>query len=168
MSERSSKLWDEYIRWSLTPASERGSIATKAEWARAKNVTDRTLRRWEQDERFIARMDELSDKVAEERVASAARVVDEVEEDVSADEANYRVIKSKLIEGAAGGNQKDRELYFRTYGKQFVEEEAAARISDFASMDLEDLVAEALTVLGPSAMVAFLEKRGWKVEEVGS
>lgn len=163
MAEKTNKLWDEYIRWSLTPAHER-SIGSKAEWARAKGVTDRTLRRWEQDPRFVERMSDLGSTVAEERVAKAARVVEESDVDVAPDEADYRLVKSQLVEGAKSGNQKSMDLYFRTYGKQFVEEEAASRVSDFASMDLDALVLDALNALSESAIVDFLRGRGWTVE----
>jgi hypothetical protein len=161
---KTTKLWDEYIRWSLTPAHERGTVSSKAEWARAKGVTDRTLRRWEQDERFKERMSELGATVAEARVAKAAKVVDDAEVEVTADEHDYRTVKTQLIESAKTGNQKSMDLYFRTYGKQFVEEEAASRVSDFASMDLDVLVSEAVLALGEVVVADALRAKGWTVE----
>lgn len=165
MADKTMKQWDEYIRWLLLPPSDRGAIGSKAEWARAKGVTDRTLRRWEQDERFKERMSELGSKVAEERVAKAARVVEDADTDVAPDEADYRLVKSQLVEGAKQGNQKSMDLYFRTYGKSFVEEEAASRVSDFANMDLDDLVTEALVALGEDQVAEALRQRGWAVEK---
>lgn len=161
MSDNTNKLWDEYIRWSSLSAGERGAVATKAEWARSKGVTDRTLRRWEQDPRFVARAEELAADIAEGRLSAAAVVVDA---EGTPDESDYRLVKSQLVEGAKQGNQKMMDLYFRTYGKQFVEEEAASRVSDFASMDLDALLANAAVALGEDVLVEHLRSRGWVVE----
>lgn len=162
MSDKPNRLWDEYIRWSLLSPAQRGSVASKAEWSRAKGVTDRTLRRWEQDERFKARLDELSSRVTTD--VGASSVVGDLE--VSADEQDYHVVKSQLVEGAKQGNQKALDLYFRTYGKQFVEEEAASRVSDFSSMDLDALVIEAVVSVGEDSIVSYLRSNGWTVERV--
>ena len=155
------KLWDEYIRWSLLSPNERGSVSSKAEWARAKGVSDRTLRRWEQDERFKERMSVVGEQLVSQKVE---RVVEG--SDMSSDEVDYQLVKSQLVDGAKAGNQKALDLYFRTYGKQFVEEEAASRVSDFANMDLDALVLEAVTALGEDLVAGALRSRGWDVARV--
>jgi hypothetical protein len=57
------------------------------------------------------------------------------------------------------------ELYFKTYGKPFVEEEAASRVSDVAAADLEKLVLEAVVALGEPVVADALRSLGWTVEK---
>ena len=159
MSKKLNPLWDEFIVWSLTPEVERGSVSTEAEWARVKGMTDRTLRRWKDQPDFIARRDELAN------VTRVTRVADVVEGEVTtADEGDYQVVKATLLEGAKTGNPKFLELYFKTYGKPFVEEEAAARSASLAGEDLSVLTAEALVLLGEDVVADALRAQGWTVE----
>jgi hypothetical protein len=159
MSKKINPLWDEFIVWSLTPEVERGSVSTEAEWARVKNMTDRTLRRWKDQPDFIARRDELAN------VTRVTRVADVIEGEVTtADEGDYQVVKATLLEGAKSGNPKFLEMYFKTYGKPFVEEEAAARSASLAGEDLSVLTAEALVLLGEDLVADALRAQGWTVE----
>lgn len=159
MSKKINPLWDEFIVWSLTPEVERGAVATEAEWARVKGMTDRTLRRWKDQPDFVARRDELAN------VTRVTRVADVVEGEVTtADEGDYQVVKATLLEGAKSGNPKFLELYFKTYGKPFVEEEAAARSASLAGEDLSVLTAEALVLLGEDVVAEALRAQGWTVE----
>ena len=145
---------EDFAVWLETPVSRRGSVTSEAKWAEKHGVATRTLRRWKQDPEFV----KLRDRVREDSTSDLP-----VESDGLSDEASYLVVKSKLIEGAAGGNPKYMDLYFKTYGKPFVEEEAAARSADLASFEFEDLVLDALDTLGREALVAGLSRKGWTV-----
>jgi hypothetical protein len=90
---------------------------------------------------------------------SAPTVVD----DDGSDEASYRVVKAKLVEGARSGNPKALELYFKTYGKPFVEDEVAARSLDLENMELPGLVARAVASLAPDELESHLRQLGWTV-----
>lgn len=159
MSVKPNPLWDEFILWSLTSEVERGPVATEAEWARVKGITDRTLRRWKDNPAFVSRREQLAG------VTRVTRIADVVEGEVStADEGDYQVVKATLLEGAKTGNPKFLELYFKTYGKPFVEEEAAARSATLAGEDLSVLAAEALVVLGEDLVAETLRAAGWTVE----
>lgn len=160
MATKINPLWDEFILWGLKPDIERGPIVSEAEWARTHNMTDRTLRRWKDNPAFQARREELANVT---RVTRVADVVDGAEI-VSADEGDYQVVKATLLEGAKTGNPKFLELYFRTYGKPFVEQEAAARSATYAGEDLSVLTAETLVVLGEDLVAQALRKAGWTVE----
>lgn len=161
MSTKVNPLWDEFILWSLKPEFERGFVSSEVEWARTKNITDRTLRRWKDNPIFKARKDELAN------VTRVTRIADVVSGDVSsADEGDYQVVKATLLEGAKTGNPKFLELYFKTYGKPFVEEEAAARSTTFAGEDLSVVTAEALVLLGEDVVVDALRSKGWVVNRV--
>jgi len=55
-------------------------------------------------------------------------------------------------------------LYFKTYGKPFVEEEVAARSASMAGEDLDVLVAEALLAIGEELVAQKMRDVGWTVE----
>lgn len=159
MSTKVNPLWDEFILWSLKPEVERGPVSSEVEWARTKNLSDRTLRRWKDNPAFQVRRDELAN------VTRVTRVADAVSGDINTpDEGDYQVVKATLLEGAKTGNPKFLELYFKTYGKPFVEEEAAARSATFAGEDLSVLTAEALVLLGEDLVAEALRAQGWTVE----
>lgn len=150
-------LWDEFILWSLTPDVDKGEWASENDWAVGHGTTARTLRRWKQNPEFVARREEL------ERVSEVTRIADVDAADLTGDEGDYRVVKSTLVAGAKSGNPKYLELYFKTYGKPFVEEEAASRVSDMATEDLDALVLEAVFALGEDVVVEALRARGWTI-----
>jgi hypothetical protein len=160
MAKKINPLWDEFILWSFMSGAERGSVSSEAEWARVKSMSDRTLRRWKDNPDFVARRLELE---ASTNVSRVSNVVGDGEVS-SADEGDYQVVKATLLEGAKSGNPKFLELYFRTYGKPFVEEEAAARSASLAGEDLSVLAAEALVLLGEDLVADALRAVGWVVE----
>lgn len=156
-------LWDEFILWSFLPEVQRGAVVSEVEWARSKGISDRTLRRWKDLPEFVARRGELAS------VSQVTRVADAVSasgggEVASADEGDYLVVKQTLVEGAKSGNPKYLEMYFKTYGKPFVEEEVASRSASLANEDLESLVLETVLVLGEELVAARLRAAGWTVE----
>jgi hypothetical protein len=161
MSNIAKPQWDEFILWMLKPESARGAIATEVAWAEAHGVTTRTLRRWKSMPGFEARLAELNEvaQVNKSLVAEAGTGVP-----VSGDEGDYQVVKAALVDGAKSGNPKYLELYFKTYGKPFVEEEAASRTSDLTGMDLEDLISQALVSIGPELVAERLRGLGWLCE----
>jgi hypothetical protein len=155
MSSKTTDLQNAFIVWSLKPISERGAIDTETAWAEKHKITTRTLRRWKSLPEFQERLAELSE----------ARSVTSVTEQVAtADEGDYQIVKAALVEGAKNGNPKYLELYFKTYGKPFVEEEAASRSSDLTGLDLEDLVSRALVAVGPELVAGQLRELGWTCE----
>lgn len=152
-------LWDELITWLRMAPSERGSVATQAEWAESHGVSERTIRKWKSDPRFVAREEEIA-----ARYAGVAPKVAAAEVSGEGDsESDYQLVKGTLLQQAKGGNAKAIELYFRTYGKPFVDEENASRATDLSVLELEDLVARALQALGDELVAAGLRERGWTV-----
>ncbi len=148
-------LWESYVGWLNTPVDERDP-SSEVEWAAAHGVSDRTVRRWRTNPRFL----EFADSKSPAAVRQAQEVV------AVGDAASYQQVKSQLVEAAVKGNPKALELYFRTYGKEFVAEEAAARTLDLANVDLEDLVFKTMTALGEDVVAEKLRGLGWKVERV--
>jgi hypothetical protein len=155
MAEKDNPKWRAYITWLNTPEHLRGTVVSEEDWAAANGTSTRTTRRWKQDPAFVDLRDELTDE------AVSALDVSPVE---AGEEATYRAVKAKLVEGARGGNVKSLELYFRTYGKPFVEEEAAARSVDLSNMELPALVARAVAALAPDDLEQVLVSAGWTVQ----
>jgi hypothetical protein len=154
MSEKANAKWKAFALWLDSPEATR-AISTEEEWAASNGTTARTLRRWKQDPEFVALRASLSGAPTVEA------------SDDGSDEASYRVVKAKLVEGARSGNAKALELYFKTYGKPFVEEEVAARTLDLENLELPGLVARAVAAVAPEELEATLTGLGWKVERPG-
>ena len=159
-----NELWDEYIMWLATPVNERGPVATEDEWAEAHGYADaRTMRRWKQKPEFQERQRRLSEGLAAKTGATIVFDDGDNSIEMDADERDYRLVKSKLIESAKTGNLKAQELFMKLYGKSWLEEEQAARASDFSNLELPDLVARAAASLEPNTMADALRSAGWTV-----
>ena len=163
MQQKTIELQEKFIEWLLLPDSRRGEVQSEAEWARRMGVTDRTLRRWKSLDTFNAMLERARAGLPVEKPQPATEAPVDIPEGVTGDEADYRVVKAALVEGAKGGNPKYLDLYFKTYGKPFVEEEVASRATDLAGMDLDDLVVRALSAVSTDAIVAHLRTEGWSV-----
>jgi hypothetical protein len=153
MSLSNHELQDKFMHWLRLPEAQRGDIRSIAEWGRRHGVTDRTLRRWKNDPELLERAQR-----------PAAPATSPSPEPTSGDEADYQVVKAALVEGAKGGNPKYLEMYLRTYGKPFIEEEVASRATDLSGMDLDELVARAVSTLSPTALETHLRSIGWTVQ----
>lgn len=151
-----SKTQEEFAQWLSLPEARRGVWSTEEEWAAAHAVTTRTTRRWKT-------LDEFKSRLAVIAGDAPAEVEAEV---VSQDEADYQSVKATLVAGAKQGNAKSLELYMRTYGKPFVEEEVASRSVSFSDLELDELVLEAILALGPDVVAAHLKTMGFEVRPV--
>jgi hypothetical protein len=60
---------------------------------------------------------------------------------------------------AASGDKTAIDTYFKTYGKSFVEEETAARKSDFRDLDTEDLINRVLLLIEDERLIYEVEAR---------
>lgn len=166
MATDNQKLKKEFVRWSLLSDSDKGELDSIVSWAKAKGVSERTVRRWKSEEWFS----EAVESYVTDVTPGVEPVEDDIEEELSdalessGDEADYLEVKKALIAGARQGNPKYLDLYFKTYGKPFVEEEVAARSTDLSGMDLDQLVTEALLALGPELVAESLRLQGWSVK----
>jgi hypothetical protein len=112
-------------------------------------------------------MQETYQRRLEARAAAAKEAAPELDDDGDVDEKSYLKVKAKLIEGAASGNPKYMDLYFKTYGKPFVEEEAAARTTDLVALDLDELIVRTVSLLDPKSLAKELAELGWVVVPPG-
>ena len=153
MSEKINPKKRAFAAWLASPEGTR-AVATEEDWAAANGVNTRTLRRWKQEPEFSGLRASLG---------GAPTVEADVQDDGS-DEASYRAVKAQLVSGARGGNAKALDLYFKTYGKPFVEEEVAARTLDVENLELPSLVARAVAALSADELESALTALGWRVE----
>ena len=154
--------WDEYILWLATPEHERGLVATEEAWAKANGFADaRTMRRWRKNPSFLERQQKLLEGIVTKQ--GAVKVYDTTQGEIDADERDYKVVKQKLVESAKSGNLKAQEMFLKTYGKSWIDEEQASRSSDFTNLELSELISKALTVLDEDIIIKSLQDKGYKV-----
>jgi hypothetical protein len=157
-------LQNEYIEWALMDKHAKAVAnlpSSDVQWAKVKGIADRTIRKWKQNPEFIAKYE----KRERERTlalpgATALQTAGAINNQKAKDERNeHEAIKSKLIERAMAGDRASAELYFKTYGKAFVDEEVASRKSDFREMDIEQLYEKVLALVPVSKIEDELAKR---------
>jgi len=160
--------WDqlksEFIEWSLLDKHQRSLASLPAhetEWAKAKDVSDRTLRNWKNDPAFMekieARQKEQALRLPGSTITGSASLA--VPESDGSDESDYTIIKAKLIQRAASGDKGALDTYFKTYGKTYVDEENAARRSDFRDIDTDELYTRVLLLVPTGRLEAELKSR---------
>jgi hypothetical protein len=157
-------LQNEYIEWLLLDKHQRavaGLPTSDIEWAKVKGITDRTLRTWKQNDDFIAKFENRQREQALKLPGATTLAVKPSGnvEKVDDDTAEYALIKQKLVERAKSGDRASAELYFKTYGKIFVDEEVASRRSDFRDLDTDALYDRVLALVPVEKIEAELEKR---------
>lgn len=175
-----SPQWDAFANWLLLDESARERLnlpKTKAEYAIAHKISDRTIRRWQNDPMFKALLEKKSQAKGKRGLAAVSvdgtpAVLDldqgleeyrDTGQDQDSQDDEYQQIKSALVKGALTGDPKYLDLYFKTYGKDFVAEEAAARTSDLAGLSLDDLIVETALVVGEDNLVDYLRSKGYEV-----
>jgi hypothetical protein len=167
--------WEAFANWLAMDESMRKRLnlpLNQTEYAFANKISDRQLRRWKTDPVFKAIVDKKlgvtspppsGSNSGGARNDDLAPLPDEDEQELSTPEDEYLAIKSALVKGALTGDPKYLDLYFKTYGKEFVAEEAAARTSDLAGLDLADLILEAAASLDLSGLADYLVQQGYDV-----
>jgi hypothetical protein len=172
--------WEAFANWLAMDEQTRTRLnlpQNQTQYAFANKISDRQLRRWKTDPLFQALLEKkgarskpspvVSSPASSAVAESGSALVDVVEPEQSeaAPEDEYIAIKSALVKGAMTGDPKYLDLYFKTYGKEFVAEEAAARTSDLAGLDLGDLILEAASSLDVARVADYLRSQGYDVRE---
>jgi len=169
-----SPQWEAYANWLILDDSQRDRLnlpRNKAEYAIANKLSDRTIRRWQNDPLFKALLEKKQGTKGKKGIQAVsvdgtpAILEEDLEEASNPDnpDEEYLQIKSALVKGAMTGDPKYLDLYFKTYGKDFVAEEAAARTSDLAGVDLSELLVETALVVGEDYLVDYLRSQGYTV-----
>jgi hypothetical protein len=174
-----SPQWEAFANWLLMDDASKARLnlpKNKVEYSIANKVSDRTIRRWQIDPMFVALLEKKRSAqgkrgltaVSVEGVQAILAEEDEDSQAVDSPDDEYQQIKSALVKGALTGDPKYLDLYFKTYGKEFVAEEVAARTSDLAGLALDDLIIETATVVGEDVLVDYLRSQGFIIIQPGS
>jgi len=166
-----STQWENYVDWLLKDEETKERLnlpRTRAEYAISVGISDRTIRRWQNDPMFKALLEKKTASKVKRGLSAVSvegtpAILEEDDEEIETPEGEYQQIKSALVKGALTGDPKYLDLYFKTYGKDFVAEEAAARTSNLAGLSLDDLIMETATVVGESYLVDYLRSQGYEV-----
>lgn len=169
-----SPQWEAYVNWLVLDDAQRERLnlpRTKSEYAIANKLNERTIRRWQNDPLFKALLEKKQAPKGKKGIQAVSvdgtpAVLEEdlVEaSDPDNPEDEYQQIKSALVKGAMTGDPKYLDLYFKTYGKDFVAEESAARTSDLAGLALDDLILEVALVVGEPRLVDYLRSQGYEI-----
>jgi hypothetical protein len=158
-------LQNEYIEWLLLDKHQRaiaGLPTSDVAWAKVKGVNERTVRQWKKHPRFI---EKYENRVREKAMAlpgatALALTPSQLNAQGKDDRNEHEMIKAKLIERAMSGDRASAELYFKTYGKAFVDEEMANRKSDFRELDISALYDRVLSLVPVAVLEEFLAKKG--------
>jgi hypothetical protein len=81
------------------------------------------------------------------------------------DKSDYEKIKAALVERALAGDRTSAEIYFKTYGVTYVEEEKASRKADFRDQDVTQLYARVLALLPTEVIIEEISNREIVVNE---
>lgn len=157
-------LRNEYIEWCILDRQHKivaGLPTSDVQWAKLKGITDRTIRNWKNDPDFIAKYEA---RVKEVSLAlpggtSLSVIKQEKQDKPTKEKSEYELIKQKLVDRAMAGDKNAADLYFKTYGKVYVDEEAASRRSDFRELDTDTLYSRVLALVTTEAIEAELAKR---------
>lgn len=157
-------LQNEYIEWLLLDKHQRavaGLPTSDTQWAKIKGISDRTVRMWKNHPRFI---EKYENRVREKAMAlpgatALALTPSQIKAQNKDDRNEHDAIKAKLIERAMAGDRTSTELYFKTYGKAFVDEEMANRKSDFRELDVEALYERVLSLVPVAVIEEYLSKQ---------
>lgn len=155
-------LQNEFIEWLLLDKHQKvvaGIPTSEVEWAKIKHITDRTLRKWKSTPEFVEKYENRrKEHLLKLPGGTTLPVTSTVPvKDRQADGKNeHELIKAKLIERALAGDKAAAELYFKTYGKAFVDEELASRKSDFRDMDIDALYERVLTLVPLEVIKGYL------------
>lgn len=174
----------EYLEWLLLDQRTRlvhSLPRTDAEFASLKGTTTRTLRRWKSEEDFQELLEQrrharASELDPESSVAAAYPQTDarakrryerrgpaSAKDDPARQHAEpgtpeyeYHEIRTALAARARDGDTQAAQVWMKTFGEPFIEAERSEASSIFADMDDDELVDEALDMIGAERVAEWL------------
>ncbi len=182
------KVMQEYAWWVATPKRLRTSLSlpkSKKAFAEFKGISERSLYRWEKDEKFQRLIEQRKVQLAGNapnaavsaavggpqpytdaratRTREGGTPVTEADDPVhrvtdDPDEAQYLKVKSTLAGMAADGNQGAMDLFLKHYGKPYIEAERSD-LSPFADLDDGALLDRVLSLIGAEFLADWLSRQ---------
>ena len=158
-------LMNEFIEWYLLDKHTKivnNLPINIARWSKAKGITDRTVRNWMANPEFLERIENRRKELSMSlpgATASAVTAIAVLKANKDDDKSDYEKIKAGLVERALAGDRVSSEIYFKTYGKTYVDEEQAARKADFREQDISQLYARVLALVPTEVIKDEIQKR---------
>ena len=167
----------QYVNWLLLTDAQRlatGLPSTQAEWGALHGVPTRTLRSWilktHVAEELATRRRQLAAQVggdASVPLAGAgvspemllAGMAATVQDGAGDPAAEFAAARQMLLGLVSKGDKSALELWFKTFGKPYVEAEQAAFKSDFRDLGTDELHDKILALLPDDALHAELARR---------
>lgn len=165
---RNETVKEAYVEWLLLTDGQRatsGLPVTEAAFAAAKGVGESTLRRWKRDpafqENLKSRQQALAVRHSPGLPVTGTPMADRIAapQGASAAELQFLAAKTVLEDLIASKDKNALDLYFKTFGKSFVEAEQQAHKSDFAALDDTALVTRTLAHIPTPALQAEIDRR---------
>lgn len=166
-----------YVNWLLMTNAQRvgtGQPETDVEWGNLHGVADRTLRDWKKRPEFIEELEKRRAQLKAQIVDGAdvyatAGVSPELvlaqlatagqDANTDAAAAEFAAARQMLLGLVAKGDKNALDLWFKTFGKPFIEAEQAAFKSDFRDLSNEELAARIVKLLPVELLVQELAAR---------
>jgi hypothetical protein len=155
--------WDQLDR---QQKKTMGLPTTDLEWAKVKGLNARRVAKYRADEYYVSYVEQLR-SVSKKRIAPAgSAALTEMMSSTSSgvdDVSDYAAIKTQVAALAKQGDQRALDLWLKHWGKPFLDEETANRVTDLASLSDSDLVSQLVALVNPALLSDVLAGAGWTV-----
>jgi hypothetical protein len=157
--------WDQLDR---TQRRQLGLPVSDTEWAKVKGLNARRVAKYRAEPFYDKCVADLRN-ITKKRLApgGAASLADLPFSAGSAgidDVSDYAAIKTQVASMARQGEQRALDLWLKHWGKPFLDEEIAGRVTDLASLSDEEVVVQVVEVVSPVLLAEVLRGRGWVVD----
>ena len=164
---RAAQVKEEFADWTLLTPEQRkllGVPQNVADFARRKQVGERTVRRWQSEDDEFARLLEerrASTEAATTRVRTSLPALG----DDSSIEGPFAFAWQRLPALIASGDKSALQMYLSSpLAKAVMEAQLEQARSDFAELSDDELAGRLLATLDDDEMAGELLRRGWLVE----
>jgi hypothetical protein len=178
-AQRNAQVRSEFLDWMLLTDGQRATLRlprTQAEFAKAKGVGERTLRRWlNADPQFQAELESRRTAVLTETTPGAASgalsaplLPAVVPSGVTEVEATFNAAWAKLQDLIASGDKNALQMYLTSpLAKAMMEAQLEAQRSDFADLTDTDLADAILDTVTDDELLDAARRRGLTLAQAG-
>lgn len=159
----------ELAEWDQLDRQQRRALGlplTDTEWAKVKGLNPRRVGKYRTEPFYSKCVTDLRDITAKRIAPGGSAVLADVMlsgTPGSDDLSDYTAIKSQLAALARQGDARALELWLKNWGKPFLDEETANRVTDLASLSDEALVVQLVDAVNPTLLADVLCARGFSV-----
>jgi len=165
--QRTAQVKEEFADWTLLTPEQRkllGVPLNVADFARRKQVGERTVRRWQNEDEDFARLLEERQAATADARTRVKTALPALGEDSSI-EGSFAFAWSRLQALIASGDKSALQMYLSSpLAKAVMEAQLEQAKSDFADLTDDELAGRLLATLSDEDMAGELLRRGWLVE----